>query len=82
MSGVQLHRVWSARSSWQSIDGEERPTTSALREKKSILGGNEMAISTIDQSQRKAARVAGFTYVFTNAAGVFELTRSGTILSY
>ncbi len=41
-----------------------------------------MAISTIDQSQRKAARVAGFTYVFTNAAGVFELTRSGTILSY
>jgi len=30
--------------------------------KVSIEGGNEMSISTIDESQRKAARVAGFAY--------------------
>src|SRR2546426_3262490 len=29
-----------------------------------ISGGNEMTISTIDESQRKAARVAGFAYLF------------------
>ncbi len=34
-------------------------------------GGNEMTISTIDKSQRKAARVAGFTYLFALAAVVF-----------
>ncbi len=30
-----------------------------------------MIISTIDESQRKAARVAGFTYLFTMAIVVF-----------
>jgi hypothetical protein len=33
--------------------------------------GNEMTITTIDQSQRKAARVAGFTCLFTMAIVVF-----------
>jgi uncharacterized protein DUF4386 len=36
-----------------------------------MLGGNEMTISTIDESQRKAAKVAGFTYLFTWATVVF-----------
>jgi hypothetical protein len=31
-----------------------------------------MTISTIDESQRKAARVAGFTYLVTVAIVVFE----------
>jgi hypothetical protein len=34
-------------------------------------GGNEMTLSTIDESQRTAARVAGFTYLFTAATAVF-----------
>lgn len=33
--------------------------------------GNEKMISTIDESQRKAAKVAGFTYLFTFATVVF-----------
>jgi hypothetical protein len=32
-----------------------------------MLGENEMTISTIDESQRKAARVAGFTFLFAMA---------------
>src|SRR3972149_4887322 len=31
------------------------------------VGGNEMITSTIDESQRKAARVAGFTFLFAMA---------------
>ena len=30
-----------------------------------------MTISTIDESQRKAARVVGFTYLFAMATAVF-----------
>jgi hypothetical protein len=35
------------------------------------LGGNKMAIYNIDDSQRKAAKVAGFTYLFAVAIVVF-----------
>jgi hypothetical protein len=36
-----------------------------------MLGGNEMTISAIDESQRKAARVVGFTFLFAMAIVVF-----------
>jgi Domain of unknown function (DUF4386) len=36
-----------------------------------FVGGNEMIVSTINESQRKAARVAGFTYLFTFAIVVY-----------
>jgi hypothetical protein len=45
-------------------------TTSALSEQNST-GGHEMTISTIDESQRTAARVAGFSCLFTMATAVF-----------
>jgi len=42
-----------------------------------------MAIRTIDESQRKAARVVGFTYLFTNAAGSFaELYVRGHLIVF
>lgn len=36
--------------------------------------GNEMTTSTIDESQRKAARVVGFCYLFAMALGVFAVS--------
>jgi Domain of unknown function (DUF4386) len=39
------------------------------------LAANEMMISSIDESQRKAARVAGFAYLFTFATVVFAQFR-------
>jgi hypothetical protein len=44
---------------------------SALPKKKFVFGGNEMTIRTIDESQRSAARVAGFTCLFIMATAVF-----------
>lgn len=34
-------------------------------------GGNEMTISAIDESQHKAARVAGFAYLITFATVLY-----------
>jgi hypothetical protein len=34
-------------------------------------GGNEMTISTIDESQRKAAKVAGFAHLIRFASVVY-----------
>jgi hypothetical protein len=45
-------------TAWRMRDGCE----------KSVSGGDEMAMSTIDESQHKAARVAGFAYLITFAA--------------
>jgi hypothetical protein len=47
------------------------PDTSALPEKKFRLGGNQMTIDGVDESQRTAAKVAGFAYLLTFATVVY-----------
>src|SRR5207237_2772791 len=42
-----------------------------LNDEKSVLEGNEMTISTIEQSQHTAAKVAGFSCLFSMAIVVF-----------
>ena len=45
-----------------------------------ILGGNEMAIYTVDQSQRKAAKVVGAMYLFGFVAVFDELYVRGRLI--
>src|SRR5713226_3287379 len=51
-------------------EGEERPMLQHFLSK-NLHRRNEMTLSTIDESQRKAARVAGFTLLFAMAIVIF-----------
>jgi len=54
-----------------SVAYEDRPILQHFLRRNLHLGGNEMPVYTIAESQRKAARVAGFAYLFTLAPVVF-----------
>lgn len=41
-----------------------------------------MRISTIDESQRKTARVLGFTYLFTMTSSVFPYYLRGQLIVF